>query len=285
MSHSWILLLAVGCLGTRDVEPDWLDGSSNEGAGEGEEEEAPEPAACGEDDTGEVTGFAVSGTIEDLGTGAGPQDPTALCAYALDPTPVLSGGEPIVMAASAVCDNGEYFVGGLSDPPSIGMFISIADCDSSSPTVMRSATGVDFDDVKDLGDGDELEDKIAYLVTLDYGREVDANLDDYDGDAVTTGFMAGFVMDVNLDYVSGASLSCTGCADFYYLDDDPSDGMFYAAGERNTATDASVRSIFVAPGAPIFTYKADDGGAHSWEPQLFGSLPGYASFLLFNADN
>ena len=285
MYRSWILLLAVGCFGTRDVEPDWLNEGPVGEDGEGAEEEIPEPAACGEEDTGAVTGFAVSGMIEDLATGEGPLDPTALCAYALDPTPVLSGGEPIVMAASAVCDTGEYFVGGLSNPPSIGMFISIADCDASAPTVMKSATGVDFDDVKDLGDGDVFEDKTAYLVTLEYGQEVDANLQDYDGDAVSTGFMAGFVMDLDYDYVSGASLSCTGCADFYYLDDDPSDGMFYTAGERNTQTDASVRSIFVAPGAPIFTYKADDGGTHTWEPQLFGSLPGYASFLLFNADN
>jgi hypothetical protein len=54
------------------------------------------------------------------------------------------------MAASQVCDNGEYSVGGLSNPPSIGMFISIADCVDSKPTVMKSATGVDFDDVADL---------------------------------------------------------------------------------------------------------------------------------------
>ena len=121
-------------------------------------------------------------------------------------------------------------------------------------------------------------------MTLEYGQEVDANLQDYDSDAVSTGFMAGFVMDLDYDYVSEHHSHAQGIADFYYLDDDPSDGMFYTAGERNTQTDASVRSIFVAPGA-IFTYKADDGGTHTWEPQLFGSLPGYASFLLFNADN
>lgn len=285
MSRMVLLVVSTGCLGTRDVEPDWLGTTATDDGSSAAVEEAPEPVECGEDDTGDAEGFAVSGTIEDLATGLSPENTDVLCAYALDPTPVLSGGEPIVMAASAVCEGGEFHIGGLSDPPSVGMFVSIADCDASSPTVMKSATGIDFDDVKDLGDGDELTDKTAYLVTLDYGREVDANLDDYDGDAVTTGFMAGFVMDVNLDYVSGASLSCTGCADFYYLDDDLSDGMFYTAGERNTATDAAVRSIFVAPGAPIFTYKADDGGAHTWEPQLFGSLPGYASFLLFNADN
>jgi hypothetical protein len=284
MRQSWILLLSVGCLGTRDVVPRWVTDASD---GSLEEEEEIAEAKCGEEDTGteEVSGFAISGSIEDLATGEGPVDPSALCAFALDPTPVLSGGDPIVMAASEVCENGDYFVGGLSNPPSIGMFISIADCVDSAPTVMKSATGVDFDDVADLSDGDEHEGHTAYLVTLDYGTVINDNLIDYDGDAVTTGFMAGFVMDVNDDHVSGASLSCTGCADFYYLDDDDSDGMFQTDGARNTVTDASVRSVFVAPAAPIFTYKAGDDGTHTWDPQLFGSLPGYASFLLFNAIN
>ena len=69
MYRSWILLLAVGCFGTRDVEPDWLNEGPVGEDGEGAEEEIPEPAACGEEDTGAVTGFAVSGMIEDLATG------------------------------------------------------------------------------------------------------------------------------------------------------------------------------------------------------------------------
>jgi hypothetical protein len=265
------------------VVPDWLD----EAQSTDESVEAIAKAKCGDEDTGieAATGFAVSGTIEELATGEGPIDPTILCAYALDPTPVLSGGEPTVMAASEVCDNGDYYVGGLSNPPSIGMFISIADCDASAQTVMKSATGVDFDDVKDLSDGEEFSGHTVYLVTLEYGNVINDNFSDYDGDAVTAGFMAGFVMDVDDAYVGGASLSCTGCADFYYLDGDTDDGMFATGGTRNSATDETVRAVFFAPGAPIFTYKANDGGAHTWDPQLFGSLPGYASFLLFSAIN
>ena len=52
MYRSWILLLAVGCFGTRDVEPDWLNEGPVGEDGEGAEEEIPEPAACGEEDTG-----------------------------------------------------------------------------------------------------------------------------------------------------------------------------------------------------------------------------------------
>jgi hypothetical protein len=281
MLRPLILLTIAGCLGTRDQEPDWLNETNEDGT----ENEIVIEDSCGGEDTGTVEGFSINGTIQDLVTKEGPPDPTILCAYALDPTPVLSGGEPLVMAASQVCDNGEYSVGGLSNPPSIGMFISIADCESGTPTVMKSATGVDFDDVKDLGDGDSHDDHTAYLVSIELGRTVSDSLVDFDGDAVETGFMSGFVLDVNEAAVGGGSLACGGCADFYYMDTDDTDGLFLTDGTRNTETNASAGAIFVAPAAPIFTYEAADGGVHTWEPQLFGSLPGYASFLLFNALN
>jgi len=288
MSKLWILLLQIGCIGERDIVPDWVNGTDGQGPeGDGEDDEpVPETVDCGDSDTGEAPdGFAISGKIEDFATGLGPETPELLCAYALDPTPVLSGGDAEVMAASLVCENGEYYVPGLKDPPSIGMFISIADCDENSPTVMKSATGIDFDDLENLGDGDELTDQTAYLITLDYGTSIDDNFIDYAEDSVVNGFMAGFVLDKAGNYVSGASLSCTGCADFYYLDADESDGLFVTGSGRNTSTDADARAMFFAPAAPIYTYTAGDGGSHTWEPQLFGSLPGYASFLLFDATN
>jgi hypothetical protein len=281
MLRPFILLSIAGCLGTRNTSPDWLDDAAEDGI----EAEIVVEDTCGGDDTGIIEGFSINGIIQDLVTKEGPPDPSILCAYALDPTPVLSGGEPIVMAASQVCDNGEYSVGGLSNPPSIGMFISIADCDSGTPTVMKSATGVDFDDVKDLGNGDSHDNHTAYLVSIELGQTVSDSLTDFDGNAVETGFMSGFVLDVNEEAVSGGVLSCGNCADFYYMDTDDSDGLFVTNGTRNTETNASAGAIFVAPAAPIFTYEAADGGVHTWEPQLFGSLPGYASFLLFNAIN
>jgi hypothetical protein len=281
MFRSLILLTIAGCLGTRNQEPDWLNETNEDGT----ENEIVIEDSCGGEDTGIVEGFSINGTIQDLVTKEGPPDPAILCAYALDPTPVLSGGEPLVMAASQVCENGEYSVGGLSNPPSIGMFISIADCDNGTPTVMKSATGVDFDDVKNLGDGDSHDDHTAYLVSMELGQTVSDSLVDFDGDAVETGFMSGFVLDVNEAAVGGGSLACGGCADFYYMDTDDTDGLFLTNGTRNAETNASAGAIFVAPAAPIFTYEAADGGVHTWEPQLFGSLPGYASFLLFNATN
>lgn len=273
MVRTAFFLLTTGCIGTRNVEPEW----------DYPEEEELVVEACGSDDTGIQEGFAIAGSIKDFVTLEPPENPEALCAYALDPTPVLSGGEPTEMAAATVCDNGDYEVGGITNPPSIGMFISIADCEGNEPSVMKSATGVDYDDVKDLGDGDTLENQTAYLVTLLLGESIDANLSEFDGNAVETGFMAGFLLDVSENPVSGGAVACGGCVDFYYMDSDFSDGLFMTAGERNASTDAEAGAIFVAPAAPIFTYAASDGGVHTWDSQLFGSLPGYASFLLFNS--
>lgn len=281
MNRMLLTVVATGCIGTRDVVPEWLNESPESTNAEAEEVVIDE-TDCGGSDTGDISGFALMGGIEDFKTGLPPENPGLLCAFALDPTPVLSGGDPIVLAASAVCETGEYYVGGLSDPPVIGMFISIADCDANAPTVMKSATGISYDDVQDLGDGDEHGPTTAYLVSLEQGRAIDAELTDYSGDAVESGFMTGFVMDANDEPVSGAMLGGGG-VDFYYMDADPSDGLFVTDGVRNTVTDADARSTFVGPGAPIFTYTADDGGTHTWEGQLFGSLPGYVSFLLFDA--
>ncbi len=278
-----LLPISLGCIGTRNIEPDWLnaDGSAQDGPSDGDAVEVQ--SGCEDDEVNTTDGFRIAGTVHDVYADDLPADPDALCAYALDPLPVLSGQPPIVMAASKVCPNGDYVIGELYDPPTIGMFVSIDDCEGNEDTVMSSATGIDFDDVKNLGDGDLLSNQRAYLVTNEYGSLIDANLDGYDGDAVSLGFMTGFATDVSDQPVDGARLSCGGCTTFYYMDNDDSDGLFSTGGSMNTATSVEAEAVFVAPEAPIATYAAEDGGNHTWDDQLFGSLPGYASFLLFNA--
>jgi hypothetical protein len=268
--------LATGCIGTRDVEPDWLEDLWQHQTTE------VKVAACGGSDTGESDGFSIAGSVLDMYAGTTPADPDSLCAYGLDPTEVLTGGEPTVMSASQVCPDGDYVVAGLFDPPSIGMFISIDDCEGNADTVMKSATGVDFDDISDFGDGDVLEDFTAYLITRSYGLQIDEDLVDFEGDALTTGFMSGFLRDAAENPVDDAQMACSGCADFYYLDTDPEDGLFSTAGARNESASADAFAMFVAPQAPIFTYQGS-ADSHTWDAQLFGSLPGYASFLLYNA--
>jgi hypothetical protein len=281
--------LLSGCIGVRNVEPDWLNpdtvdeeegGGTNNGGG-AEEVEVDE--GCDEEEIDRSTGFSIEGTVYDIDLDDIPADPESLCAYALDPSPVLSGGDPVYMAGSQVCPNGDYVVTGLSDPPSIGMFISIDDCEGNPDTVMRSATGVDFDDVKDLENGESHTGFRAYLINNEFAAAIGDDLVGFDGDVLETGFMAGFVRDIDENPVDGAELACGSCVSFYYLDTDWDDGLFETSGTLNTQTDIEADSMFVAPSAPIFTYEASDGGNHSWDPQLFGSLPGYASFLLFNA--
>jgi len=277
------------CIGVRNVEPGWLNPDAGSQAGDddnggnGGVEEVEVDEGCDEDDIDRTGGFAIEGSVYDIDLDDIPADPESLCAYALDPTPVLTGGDPIFMAGSQVCPNGDYVVTGLNDPPSIGMFISIDDCEGNDDTVMRSATGVDFEDVDGLRAGDAYTGFRAYLINNDFAAAISADLTNFDDDAQETGFMAGFVRDINENPVAGATVACGGCVSFYYMDADGDDGLFSTSGNLNTQTDAEAMSMFVAPRAPIFTYEASDGGAHSWESQLFGSLPGYASFLLFNA--
>jgi hypothetical protein len=274
--------LFVGCIGVRNVEPGWLNEytTAEEAAAA---QNAPVQESCDESQVNTTDGFRVAGSVFDMLTEDVPEDPESLCAYALDPLPVLSGGEPIVMAAAEVCFDGSYVISQLSNPPTIGMFVSIDDCESGEDLVMTSATGIDYDDVQPLGDGDILDNVRAYLVTMEYGEAINSDLVDYEHDAIEKGFMMGFVTDTDDVPVSGAQVDCGGCASFYYMDADETDGLFVTGANRNAATSADAGSIFVAPNAQIATYTADDGGSHIWENQLFGSLPGYASFLLFNA--
>jgi|GEM_PF-1291794 len=295
MTHRATLLLtsvlASGCIGVRNVEPGWLnpdtveeDESAGGGSNSGGAEEVEVEEGCDEDDIDRSGGFAIEGTVYDIDLDDIPADPESLCAYALDPTPVLTGGEPIYMAGSQVCDNGDYVITGLNDPPTIGMFVSIDDCEGNPDTVMRSATGVDYDDVKDLGEGESHTEFRAYLINNEFAQAIGDDLDGFDGDVLEIGFMSGFVRDVQEQPVDGAALACGGCVPtFYYLDADPEDGLFTTDGTLNTQTDAEAAAMFVTPNAPIFTYEASDDGTHTWDSQLFGSLPGYASFLLFNA--
>jgi hypothetical protein len=278
--------LLCSCIGYRDPDPNWSEegeADSKDGTGEGEEEEVQVEEGCDEDDIDRSVGFSIEGSVYDIDLDSVPADPSALCAYVLDPIPVLSGGDPITVAATQVCDNGDYVITGLSDPASIGMFVSIDDCEGNPDTVMRSATGVDFDDMVDLRDGDSLTGFRAYLINNEFAGFIGTDLTGFDGNVMETGFMAGFARNIDDEPVGGAALACGDCTSFYYLDTDWDDGLFATGGTLNTQTDANAMSMFVAPAAPIFTYEASDGGAHTWDPQLFGSLPGYASFLLFNA--
>ena len=152
MYRSWILLLAVGCFGTCDVEPDWLNEGPVGEDGEGADLEA---AACGEEDTGAVTGRCLR---HDRGLATERARSIRPHSAPTPPTPRRpEWWRAHCHGSQCGCDTGEYFVGGLSNPRASACS-SASQTVMSAPTAAKFATGVDFDDVKDLGDGDVFED-------------------------------------------------------------------------------------------------------------------------------
>jgi len=238
---------------------------------------------CGED-ADLSNGFSVAGTTYDFGTG-GPAA-AGLCITAVDPSPAITGGEPTVLAASQVCDDGAYVVAGIQSAPSIGMFLIIDDCDGEPDTVMKTAAGISPTQIAGLGDGDQLADVQALSVSLDWAAVEQADLEalGWSGDLATSGYMAGFVEDGAGEPVSGATVTCNGCVpQVYYQDADATDGIYGAGATANVATDAAGGGLFMIPAAPIFTYSAGDGDQHTWNSTLLGSLPAYAVYIRFTA--
>ena len=242
---------------------------------------------CGEDADLE-SGLSVAGTTFDFATGL--SAPAGLCITAVDPSPAITGGEPTVLASSEVCDDGTFVVAGIQTVPTIGMFLIIDDCasdDTAAPdTVMKTAAGISPTQLAGLGAGDQLAGIQALSVSLDWAATEQADLEalGWSGDLATSGYMAGFVEDASGAPVSGATIDCGGCVpQVYYQDADGTDGIYGVGSTANRATDASGGGLFMIPGAPIFSYSASDGGTHTWENTLLGSLPAYAVYIRFTA--
>jgi len=281
-------LMAAGCSG-RNIEyaPDGTVDTS-----------APETVGCGEAPE-EATGWSIEGVALDLETLAPPSAADGLCATAIDPSPVLSGQPPSDLAVGQVCDDGRFAIYNLGDAPAVGMFVVIDDCvpgngDTASELqdlVLQSANGVKSSDVAGLGPGDVYvmdsvtgKGDLTYL-TRSYQATLEAELVAYEGSLDDDGFLGGRLLDADLEPVAGATIDCSTCGELTasYQDDDATDGLFETGGTPNASTSASGR--FFLPRAGVSTYKVEDGGAHTWEETLLGSLPGYAVFSNFIATN
>lgn len=249
------------------------------------EDTAPvEQVVCGDEST-YGTGFRIEGTAVDFATGL-TWDAVAqpMCVTAIDPTPAITGGEPGILASSTLCEDGSFVVSGITEAPAIGAFLVIDDCaGSSTDAAMTSATGISPDLIKDLGDGDALSAQTALVVTpaLEATWTADAA---YGGTLGVDGFLAGYLQDAQGVGVAGATISA-GAALYgaVYGDADPSDGTFATGGTPNAATDAE--AFFIIPKAPVGLYEVSDGGSHEWPKKTYGSLPGYAVFVNFKANN
>jgi hypothetical protein len=287
----WIFVIAViaaapslqGCCVGRCF--DYEGGSADSTSG---------TVACGDESNFDV-GYRIEGVTRDLATGASlAYDEAAgeagLCVFAVDPTRALAGQDPDVVARSFVCADGSYVLQGIQAKPSLGLFVAIDDggklgCDyKGSSSVMLTANGLGPEYYEDLGDGGVIPDIEALSVSASYATALDEDLAlvGYQGDDKTleqSGFMAGFIFDSDVNPVSGATISCSTCDTNYYWDDVPKDGIFGSGTKPNTSTDAAADAMFMVPGAEITTYTISDGGKHTWEPKLYGSIPEYAVFI------
>jgi hypothetical protein len=288
-------LLTVGCWG-RNI--DYEGGGPVDTSG-------PETVSCGEEPE-EVTGWRIEGVTLDLETGLAPAMTAGLCATAIDPSPVLAGGDPVDLAVGQVCDDGVFKIFNLGDAPAVGMFVVIDDCppgfsgdtadesdDEQANTVLRSANGMKSDDIVGLGAGD-----VYYMNSTDgdadtsylsrtYQVTIEAELVEYEGSLDDSGFLGGRILDSSLNPVEGATIDCGNCGllTASYQDDDASDGLFLTGTTANAATLTSGSGRYFLPGAGVSTYTIDDGGTHTWDATLLGSLPGYAVFSNFTATN
>jgi hypothetical protein len=281
-------LLLAGCWG-RGFEYEGGPGSTGD---TGPTTTEP-PQECGSDvDTS--TGYRVEGMVLDLETGASLDG--NLCITAIDPTPAVTGGPPTTMGSAKVCDGGEFIVANLDMAPAIGMFLVVDDCEEPPETdsgtydpdqVFRTATGINGDAIAELGDGDALTGIEALVVTQTFAVTLQDSVElaGYTGTPlVEAGYLAGFALDASEAPVAGAQIVAGCCPDVYYADDDWSDGVFTTGSQANGSTTVEGGAMWLIPGAPVFTYEVDDGGTHTWEPGLRGSLPAYGVFIDFIAE-
>jgi hypothetical protein len=168
----------------------------------------------------------------------------------------------------------------------IGLLVDVRDCATvGTTTVYPTATGVPYELYSTLGAGETLDGQVFFSIdnaTL-AGLAGSATAAGYAGDLAADGFLLGFVLDATGAPIGGATVSCAGaaCTDAWYLDADPSDGLFTTTGAVNAATDPAV-GAFLFPMAGIGNYTAEDGGAHAFTPQLNGSNPGVATVTAFH---
>jgi len=205
-----------------------------------------------------------------------------LCIDALDPTNVLSGGAPEVMASATIGEGGAFSIPGVY-APSLGMLLAVHDCGSEG-TVFPSATGVPSSAYADVADGGVVSGRTALSVDTPTKEFMEASFEAAGSamaDLDTYGVATGFIWDSTGMPISGATITCGACV-AYYADRDPSDGIFTTGSEVNTSTNADAAALWAVPGATLTTYQpAADGYTFNSSP--LAGLPGYAVIAVFQA--
>ncbi len=235
-------------------------------------------------------GINIEGTAIDVGTGAlltsGDTATAPLCVSAIDPTPAVTGGEPTILVASTMCEDGSFTLAGIEEIPAIGIMVQLEDCNGEG-TVMRSVTGVSADLFEGYGPGDTLSGVEARSLSTDTRDAWHAELEGngYGFDLGVDGFLAGYALDSAEAPVGGATVTCGSCSDrpTWYADGDDADGSFSSGGTAHTTSQVDGGGFFIVPAARITTYTCSDD-SHDWEGTLLGSLEGYGVFIRFIAN-
>lgn len=268
-----LTLLLTACSGGGDTGGAGDGGSTDGGSTDG---------GTSDGGTGD-SGITIAGTAADLVTGAAAAE--GLCIYAADPTAAITGGELTIIASAETVAGGAYTLSNVSTSSQVGLLILAQDCGKGTIAVMPTATGISASSYSSLADGDTLSDVTSYVVDSTLQAGIDASLAaaGYTGSIAKQGALLGFVFDTGGTPLSGVTVTGTGSGTTtYYADSDSSDGLFTNASVGvNSTTDATANAMFVIPAAPIWSYTADDGGAHKFASVLAGSQPGYAVVVAF----
>ena len=235
----------------------------------------------GDDDDDDGGAFSIEATAIDVSVSAPATE--GLCVDLLDPSPALTGGEPELLLTTTIGANGAILFEDVVTESTLGLLMSVKDCGTPNQITFTSATGIAFESIDGLGDGDVLTGQTAFVIPMAMlaGMQASAEVVGYAGSLEAEGMMFGFTLDTTAAPVSGVTVTCIDCGPTYYMDADATDGLFSSAAGPNTATDAAAGAVWIIPGGPINSYTAEDGGAHAWEAQLNGSNPGSATCTAF----
>jgi len=236
------------------------------------------------EDTDEVEArlVTIEGSTSELLTQT--QAPEGLCAVAVEPTEALGGGELTVLGQSTVGASGSFSIENvdLDDAP-LAIFVVLQDCNSEG-TAFPTGTGLAAEDYEDNVAGDTITRDSIWISTASATGINQSLTAAGSTKSLDDGAIFAQVLTAQGAPAVGATVNCTGdgCNDLeaYYLDADPSDGLFTTGTDVNAGI---VAGLAVVPGGPVANYSADLAGS-TFGSSLFGSIEGLASFTRIQAE-
>jgi hypothetical protein len=209
------------------------------------------------------------------------------CIHVTDPSPILYGAPPSILASSTIAAGGAFQVKNVTTDSELGLFTTVGDCDESSGAT-RTANGIGVDAYVSLEDGEMLGERLVLVIDEATAAEFDESLQSvgYTGEALaTTGAILGFVVDSNGGFLDGATIECENtfggdCPAVYYLDGDSTDGLFGSGSTPNTATLGAADALFLIPDS-ILAYYVAAHADYTFSRELFGNPDRTIAILTF----